>query len=149
MKKLVYIAFVAAALCLGFSACEDEIDTTESIVSETPAADAAGIYSGNWVNAGSKDTTETVGSVTIATVDGEPYICSLSIVNEDYTDSGNANIIRTCNDFKIYNMQEGKTLGTKTLFGQIVDGELSLTFTAISGKGRNATQVVYSFTGTK
>ena len=151
MKKLICIAFIAAASCFGFSACEEEIDTTEGIVSNTPAADAAGTYSGTWTNASSKDTTEVAGTVTIAALaDSVPYMCTISVVDGSvYSGSGNANIVSTSNGYKFYNMLQGMSLGTKTLYGEIVDGELTLSFTALSGSGRSATQTVFSFVGTK
>ncbi len=149
MKKFIYITLFAVAMSFGVTACDEEIDTTEGIFSATPAADAAGTYSGTWTNESPTGTTEESGTITLSVVEDSPYMCNLSVVAGSYTATGNANIVSTVNGFKIYNMQEGMCLGTKTVYGEIVDGEFTIGFTKVNFDGPHSTQSIYSFIGTK
>ena len=102
MKNLFFSIALALA-SFAFVACDDDVDTTEGSVSSHPAQDAAGTYNGTFLKIANSDSTYLEGSVTLQTVDGEPYVALISVTTEDGTYDGSksqrVNIVSTDRGF--------------------------------------------------
>lgn len=103
MKKILYPVFALLAICCNFAACSDD-DNDGPAVSQTPATDCAGTYSGTWTvdsTHASQTSTRRSGKVVITgdTVSGSTTIPGTAIVAASDSSNFIASLTLNCGRF--------------------------------------------------
>lgn len=149
MKKVLYSAFALLIAGLGLTACEDEVDTSEAIVSNTPAKLAAGTYNGVFTISSSDSSNEVPGSVVVK--ESDPFVCEIVVTTSDGSVSEEtdvANIVNK-NNKETFVFDNYGAQNLKGLIGSIENGELKLYFFKSVKDGRKTVSKDFNFVGRK
>lgn len=152
MKKYIFSALAAFALCCTFEACSNKNDDPDISYSTTAAQGSAGTYTGTWTRISDEGTTEYSGTVTLAAASGDNATSiTFSCPEADLNATSIANIWHSNYGFKFVNqtVSTANTLGVA--FSGIIDeeGNLNTAFTVSQKVGRKNYEFKYEFKGKK
>ena len=152
MKKYIFSALAALALCCTFEACSDKNDDPDISYSTTASQGSAGTYTGTWTRISDEGTTEYSGTVTLAAASGDNATnITFSCPGAELNATSIANVWHANYGYHFVNQTASTANGLGVAFSGIIDeaGSLNTSFTINQKVGRKNYDFKYEFRGKK